>query len=740
MSTAKTAAAVGIAITANSQQAQKSIAALNKQLGGLTGNANKADLLSSIGTGAFNGAARLAGSLGAATGAVTKYGSAIAATTGTAAAIGMVDMGVKFATSAATVGRAANQLGIPVQKLSQLQIAATLAGSSADAMTGSLEGLQAATNAAAFGRDNDALNNFKNAGIDPGDGHRGPQAYLAMLPKIADQTQKLAATNVDAAKRFLDFTGIGRGMFNVFSHGSAGLKSSMEEAQKYHPFDEDDVAKGTQLQHVMLGIEERFAAFARIGGNAVAPGLTKFLDEFGHYLATHENDVVQFFDTVEHGLEWLTQPKNLKWIGQQADEVVTAIKAMGRVMDDLQHNPLVRHMLGMDQEQSTSGLTKFLLGTPEEGLHQAWNWITGGSDDKDAGDKSPLATKLRPELADASDRTAEAMGVPKAFAKSIFGAEHGLKEDGSAAISPAGAIGAGQLMPGTAREMGVDPYDLQQNVRGSVGYMHKLLDQFHGNEAAAAAAYNAGPKGAGVQHFADTGDASQLPAETQRYVRDVARREAAFAAVGMPQRPADQAFSGGAPDALAPVPTVPPVPSLAPPPPAPHDDATRRFIGNVDDPPAPAASAPQPPSLALHDAATRRSVGYASHDLNPKPPRPPVVAPPTVIPVQQIAETDPATSRFVNDRDHAPPVGNSAPAATPAAPATSIPAYSADPDKGDGNERLNKLRIELSHKNPPPGAELRVVEADPSQVDVVGVRTMGAMPGAGSSPSTRRGY
>jgi hypothetical protein len=83
------------------------------------------------------------------------------------------------------------------------------------------------------------------------------------------------------------------------------------------------------------------------------------------------------------------------------------------------------------------------------------------------------------------------------------------------AVSKAGAMGVMQLMPGTAREMGVDPTDPLDNIRGGVTYLAKLHKQFGGDPTLVAAAYNAGPgavqKAGGVPNFP----------ETQKYVQKV---------------------------------------------------------------------------------------------------------------------------------------------------------------------------------------------------------------------------
>lgn len=61
------------------------------------------------------------------------------------------------------------------------------------------------------------------------------------------------------------------------------------------------------------------------------------------------------------------------------------------------------------------------------------------------------------------------------------------------AVSPVGARGLTQLMPGTARQMGVNPHDPHANLEGGARYLRIQLDAFGGDVEKALAAYNAGP-------------------------------------------------------------------------------------------------------------------------------------------------------------------------------------------------------------------------------------------------------
>ncbi len=100
--------------------------------------------------------------------------------------------------------------------------------------------------------------------------------------------------------------------------------------------------------------------------------------------------------------------------------------------------------------------------------------------------RASSGTRLENIIARASER----FGVEPQLIRAVIQTESSFRPN---AVSPVGAQGLMQLMPATARDLGVDnPFDPEQNVMGGTRYLRQLLDRFDGDLDRALAAYNWG--------------------------------------------------------------------------------------------------------------------------------------------------------------------------------------------------------------------------------------------------------
>lgn len=158
--------------------------------------------------------------------------------------------------------------------------------------------------------------------------------------------------------------------------------------------------------------------------------------------------------------------------------------------------------------------TAALDGTALYGLN---GWTNGQTGTKNVSSSSIFSQTLQNEMRETSmdsifEEAAERYDVPVSLLRAVAKAESGFNAN---AVSKSGAMGVMQLMPATAKSLGVtDPFDAKQNIMGGAKYLKENLDRFQ-NVELALAAYNAGP--GSVQKYGG------IPPykETQNYVKKV---------------------------------------------------------------------------------------------------------------------------------------------------------------------------------------------------------------------------
>ena len=127
--------------------------------------------------------------------------------------------------------------------------------------------------------------------------------------------------------------------------------------------------------------------------------------------------------------------------------------------------------------------------------------------------QSNTQNATKSQILNVVNQIAEKHGVDEKLVQALIKQESGFNPK---AKSKAGAMGLMQLMPSTAKNLGVqDPYNIVQNVEGGVKYLKSMLNKYNGNVILALAAYNAGPGAV------DKYDGVPPYKETQNYVRNI---------------------------------------------------------------------------------------------------------------------------------------------------------------------------------------------------------------------------
>ncbi|WP_291967588.1 lytic transglycosylase domain-containing protein [Caloramator sp.] len=174
---------------------------------------------------------------------------------------------------------------------------------------------------------------------------------------------------------------------------------------------------------------------------------------------------------------------------------------------------------------SNNEQTGMMFGAILDKMLESQNILGGQAYQNNSKNSTEVFSDIKKLINDSSNNIDEAIkevsrkyGVEEELIRAVIKQESGFNQN---AVSKAGAIGLMQLMPSTAKSLGVNPYDALENLDGGTRYLRNLLNSFSGNKALALAAYNGGigrMKRLGVDTVEEI---SKMPTETRNYVNKV---------------------------------------------------------------------------------------------------------------------------------------------------------------------------------------------------------------------------
>ena len=255
---------------------------------------------------------------------------ALGAITGAASLAGLARLASQWSDFGDKLGFTSQRIGISTQQLQGLQGAARLAGSSSEAMTGGLRGLQQTLQDAVGGRNNEAVRMFNRLGISFADAGHNARNVTDVLPQLADKIASIKNPQLQAMIATQMFGGAAEDLLPLLRQGTAGLRRLTEESARYGLMTDKgrETARGFAAAQARIGL----AVDGLTGKVAerLVPVLIPLLDKLSGWIGTHGDNIAAFFGRVADGLT--------RWVdGGGVQNMIAKIEAFGAKVDAVVH-------------------------------------------------------------------------------------------------------------------------------------------------------------------------------------------------------------------------------------------------------------------------------------------------------------------------------------------------------------------------------------------------------------------
>ncbi|MCK6836222.1 lytic transglycosylase domain-containing protein [Enterobacter asburiae] len=296
---------------------------------------------------------------------------------------------------------------------------------------------------------------------------------------------------------------------------SGELKSLVDSETKKSNITAQQVKEQEALVATLGQLDSEFDRLRQDLAIAFAPEVIRAMKDFGDWIREHHGDIIGFFRDAGDSVKKLT------------DSVGGATALLLLLAAGLRTNPLV--MGAIAAAAASNGIDKAREEAAREGKPLGQHLV-----DKVHEEKTPFLTwdSIRSLLGlDRPEQHAQSARIPDPSVDKMDDLLYGvmMTESGGnpLAYNVSGATGAYQLMPGTARDLGLrvdsqvdERLDAEKSRAAASVYMRQLLKRYDGNVDNALRAYNWG-MGNVDKWIANGSDISQLPKETREYTGKV---------------------------------------------------------------------------------------------------------------------------------------------------------------------------------------------------------------------------